>query len=609
MAGIYLFIAPGNAERAEFGVRALRYYDDEVQETISGDRFTCIWSGVNDKALWGPAEDAATGNRVITSGRVSFDESEWCESEGLCQYRGGLSTKLLLHRFNKNGINGLLGHNGPAVVVVWDNVEKQLHLLTDHMGYHPVFLYRPDTADHCVVSTSPDVIASDPHVVTTLDGVAIAEFLSGWRATPPNTYYEQIKYAGVASHHVWDLVTNKHTMSQYWKPFEEEFFRDIDEASAALEEALKHSIRIRTSSRLGPVVSFTSGGQDSRAVLCNAAHDSELIALNLFDMPGRDAQVAQELCVATGTRYVGFGRDSDYYPRLMRDNARVGNGMWSLDDQHYLGTRDFIRALGARTVMTACTTDWVFKGYGLEKRYRRLFGRNLPLQKMTNERVDAFLPNQRLPVALRYQNAINERYRAWVGDLPRRLETDRDWLLTEERRIRPACYAVSVSGGMMYRAFPYDTFLGDRTVADCYSRMRPKWKLNSTVWGMTVRRMGGRAGTLADSGTGFVPGDSVQLQLLKFGSAWIKRKVFSSRNAYHRKDSIVTNSSWPDFGWCIRHSEQIAGVWHGAPVEDRELLNGVFGKDLWAADLNYWSGQPSDYFRMLTMLNWLGLAR
>ena len=289
--------------RAEYAARALRYYDDESQQVVACNQVTCIWSGVNEMALWGPTQDLSTGNWVVTSGRVALDETEWRECERLSQYAGGLSTKALLHRFNTNGISGVLGHSGPAIVVVWDNVKTQLHLLTDHMGYQPVFLYRPDVVDQCVISTSPDIMAGDPNVESEIDRVAIAEFLSGWRATPPNTYYQKIKYAGAANHHLWDLTTKTHTARQYWEPFQEEYYRDIDEASEALEEVLEHSIRIRTSSRLSPVVSFTSGGQDSRAVLCNAAPDGELIALNLFDMPGKDAQIAQELCVSTGTRY------------------------------------------------------------------------------------------------------------------------------------------------------------------------------------------------------------------------------------------------------------------------------------------------------------------
>ena len=60
----------------------------------------------------------------------------------------------------------------------------------------------------------------------------------------------------------------------------------------------------------------------------------------------------------------------------------------------------------------------------------------------------------------------------------------------------------------MFRAFPYDTFLGDPAIAHCYSRIRAQWKLNSRIWGMTVRRMGDGAGKLPDNGSGVVPGDS-----------------------------------------------------------------------------------------------------
>lgn len=608
MAGIYIFVSPKDSERAGRAARSLSYYDDEEQRIVASDRLTCVWSGVNDVALWGPAQDPRTGNFVITSGRISFEETDWLGAEKLHLYDGGLAARILLHQFNESGIDGVLEQSGPAVIFVWDNVRQQLHLTTDRMGYHPIFLYREHDVKQCAISTSPDAIANDPRSETSFDRVAMAEFLSGWRATPPNTYYKEITYAAVASHHIWDLSTNSHRVREYWHPFEDDFYRNIDEASDALEEALTQSIRVRTTARLSPVVCFASGGLDSRAILFNAADNGEVVALNLFDAPGRDARIAQDLCAATGTRYVGFGRDLDYYPRLMRENARVGNGMWSLEDQHYLGTRGLVRALGARTVMTACTTDWVFKGYGLEKTYRRFLGRNLPFQKLTNERIDAFLPNYRLPVAAEYRKEIDERYRAWTGDLPRRLETDHDRLRAEDKRVRPACYAVSVSGGIMYRAFPYDTFLGDRRMADCYSRMRPGWKLNSSVWGMTVRRMGGPGGRLPDSGSGFAPGDSIQMQLLKFGSGWLKRRIVPSRNFRNQSDSIVAEGSWPNYGWLIRHSGRIACVWNEAPTEDRELLNGVFGRDLWMESLNDWSSRPNEYFRILTMLNWLRLA-
>jgi len=229
----------------------------------------------------------------------------------------------------------------------------------------------------------------------------------------------------------------------------------------------------------------------------------------------------------------------------------------------------------------------------------------LPIQKLTQERVDTFLPNHRIAFAVEYRRRIEERYDEWVGDLPRRLSKDLDWLETEDKRVRPACYAVSVSGGSMYRIFPYDTFLGDRRVADCYARMPARWKLNSRVWGLAVRKMGGRAGKIPDSGSGFAPGDSNPMQVLKFGMGWVKRRLPSSGSSRNHADSIVADGSWPDYGWCIRNSEHIACDWNEALPEHRDFLNGILGRDLWAEDLNSWSRRPHECFRLLTMLNWL----
>jgi asparagine synthase (glutamine-hydrolysing) len=120
--------------------------------------------------------------------------------------------------------------------------------------------------------------------------------------------------------------------------------------------------------------------------------------------------------------------------------------------------------------------------------------------------------------------------------------------------------------------------------------------------------MGGGAGKIPDSGSGIVPGDSNELQILKFGAGWMKRRLQGFGRSEHSVDSIVTNGSWPNLGWCIRNSECIARTWHEAPKDHRDLLNGVVGRDLWEEDLDAWSRKSHDCFRILTMLNWLRVA-
>ena len=96
-----------------------------------------------------------------------------------------------------------------------------------------------------------------------------------------------------------------------------------------------------------------------------------------------------------GCDFVAIQRDSDFYPAAStRDRALVrchvvGLEMLPLSSDSPIVSRN----ISSDLVMTACTTDWIFKGYGLEKSYRSVFGRYLPFLVYTNERVDGFLPN------------------------------------------------------------------------------------------------------------------------------------------------------------------------------------------------------------------------
>ncbi len=164
---------------------------------------------------------------------------------------------------------------------------------------------------------------------------------------------------------------------------------------------------------------------------------------------------------------------------MQAENVRWSGAMWSAEDNHYLGVHDVVQQIGADLVMTACTTDWVFKGYGLEKTYRKFLGRNLPIKQFIDQRVDGFLPNYPLPAPAQYADAINDRMNNWFQGTPTILETDRDRLLVEDRRIRPTCYTVSVSGQIMYRTYPYDSFLADsrccRLLCTHPGKMETEW--------------------------------------------------------------------------------------------------------------------------------------
>ena len=106
----------------------------------------------------------------------------------------------------------------------------------------------------------------------------------------------------------------------------------------------------------------------------------------------------------------------------MKDIIKTSDGMDAFDDQHYLGAREVIKALGGKTVIKVVRTDWLFKGYGLENKYKQLFGKNLPYTKLTKNRIDAFLPNYPNKVPEEYQNKVKERLNDWFGNVPQHFD-------------------------------------------------------------------------------------------------------------------------------------------------------------------------------------------
>lgn len=619
MAGLYAILGHAAHGRIQAAAHCLTCTSSEVSEIIVESNLAVAWVSHDPPNLFAPAYHSETGVRVITFGRVAWDEPDWQRAEHLTQYIGGLSNRLILDQYLAGSISAIERHNGSAVVLIWDPRIQILHLLTDHFGFCPLFLYKSQSIQNCVISTFPDAIAGDTEVSTTTDYVSMAEFLQEWKTTPPHTYYNEIKYAGAATHWYWNLPNSTCQHRTYWQPFQTGFAADLATAVDQLTEAVRHAVKIRTLPRLAPIVTYVSGGLDSRVILFAAADPAYMYGINLYDVPNREAAIAQQLCQAAEVQYIGFAREEDYYPRWMRQGVEISGAMWSVEDNHFLGTLDLVQQLKARTVLAAFPTDDLFKGACLEQQYVQLFGRNLPFFQFDNEAVKGFLmespPRQSPP---EFAQAIAQRLQEWFGDLPGTLTTEADRLKVEDRRVRPACYQPGLSDNMMFRIVPYDIFLADRAIADCYSQTRPQWKINATLWSRVVARICGQA--IVEANQGWRPGASNTEKLLMFARDWLKRRV--AIRTQKQCSGSATEGSWPNLGWYATHSTELQEVWESASADDRQLISMLWGCDPWQIPLSDWatppvlhakgmshSNSPYGLFRILTLLNYLSIRR
>jgi len=602
MAGVYFILGQAEDSRLSKVAGYLRNRD-EFEHHFSG-QVSYVWLGFDDETKYSPAVDPATGVRVVTGGRTVWSCSDWVRGAAL-PFEGGVANRLILDRYLQGGTEAVSPFNGAAAILVWDPRDHSVHLWTDQLGYHPAFLYQAEEPARCVFTTFPDAVLADPGVSVTLDHVSMAEFLRAWRVTPPHTYYREIKHAGAATHWQWNLNAGKATSRTYWEPFRGSFFASFSDASHTLAAAVGEAIKERTAA-VDSAVCFVSGGADSRTLLYAANDPAKITGINLFERRTREADIAEALCTRRGVRYIGHQRDNDYYPRMLMNNVRWSGAMWSAEDSHYFGVQDIVRQTNAQLVMTACTTDWVFKGYGLEKTYQKFLGRNLPLKKFLNQRVDGFLPNYPSEPPAEFAEAVRARMEKWFAGTPKTLKSDKDRLLVEDRRIRPACYTVSVSGQMMYRVFPYDTFLADSRIAECYSKIPARWKLNGEAWGQAASLVCEDAKDIVDANFGWAL-DAGQVQkLVRFGINWAGRrwsKMNASANQTPDDGHPPSNASWPELGWYAIHSNTLRDFWQSVPDDHRDRMRCVLGEDPWGKPLEAWLEDSARLFRILTLLS------
>jgi hypothetical protein len=615
MSGFYVTF--DRSHRIQAAAQRLVCSPQDQIEIITESDCAIAWVSQDPAPLFAPAHHPATGVWIITAGRVAWEEAEWQRAQQLTDYTGGLSNRLLLERYLAQGIAGIERHNGAAIVLVYDPRTRLVHLLTDHFGFYPAFLYRSHQVKNCVISSFPDAIADDPQIETTPDPVSMAEFLCEWKTTPPHTYYQEIKYAGAARHWTWNLADETCRSRTYWQPFQDEFFPNLNTAVEHLTNAVRQAVQIRTLPRLAPIATYISGGMDSRVIAYAANDPTDMIGLNLYDVPNREAAIAQQICQASGVEYVGYAREPDYYPKWLRRGVEISGGMWSAEDNHFLGTLETLQQCQVQTVLAAFPVDVLFKGVCLEQQYAQVLGRNLPFFQFAPDRSPGFMmeyPARTQPPA--FAAMMQTRLQEWMGELPSTLKTERDRLQVEDLRIRPCCYQPGVSDNMMFRVVPYDIFLGDRAIADCYSKIRPQWKINATLWSRVVAEICGQ--DIVDSTRNWRPGASNAEKLAIFARDWLQRKVKSSG----KKQGVATDGSWSNLGWYAAHSETLREMWEGVTEHDRHLITQLWGSAPWQVPLAEWSHKPtlnrygqahgnSPYalFRLLTLINYLSIRQ
>ena len=578
----------------------------------SDQDFPIDWPGLStsvvrsdEKYLWSPAFCAARKVGLLIHGRIRLSSAEWAKAETL-PLQGGLAAKFLLDAWLSGGEQALVSrHNGAGAIVLWEIDSQELHIWTDKLGVVPI--YHPhESVSPWAISSHPDVLAdwltiegSPPK----LDFTSMAESLSIGAVTPPFSFYQEIRLLEPARHYRWAIKDAKVVSKQteiYWRPASIDPQLHGNSAADAMANAFRKACSRKPP---GKAVLLLSGGADSRGLLFAHETPSEIQCLTFCDSENSEVARAKEIASLAKAPHQILFRDPEHYIRGAEHTVRITGGMGSIKDAHFAGFQESLGAINASSLITGCYADYLYKGLAFNRISYRLFGRELPLEKLGPYHPDFYQPHRKISPA--FITAITSRRQERLGHNAQDCYEQSPETIAD-LRVRPLNReADSVGRLYLHATQPWDPIMVDNDLLEFYGRLTPEMKINSRVFGLAVRKLLPKNGkNIPNNNPGqFVLGRPLWQQWIA-GSAWLLKNAVQNKFS-HQKASLSTSCSWPNFRYLIANSQKIPEIWNNWPSGQKDILAQILGENPAQKNLSEWSYDADLFLRMLTLKLWL----
>lgn len=173
-------------------------------------------------------------------------------------------TEVILHLYERNGIDCLHDLNGMFAFALWDPIRGRLLLARDRIGEKP--LYWSDTGARLVFGSEIKALLEHPAVQPELNREALAPYLTHLVTPSPQTLFRGIFKLAQGELAVCDESGMR--VSRYWDVFAPRRWAELPLAAAVprVKSLLQQSVNDRLMSDV-PVGVLLSGGLDSTALV------------------------------------------------------------------------------------------------------------------------------------------------------------------------------------------------------------------------------------------------------------------------------------------------------------------------------------------------------
>jgi asparagine synthase (glutamine-hydrolysing) len=306
----------------------LRWLGHEVSRSVDDDR-VAVRSAVH------PAPDRAVPATTPDGTQVWVDGDVW-GAETPDGYRRRLDTdatvaEFVADEYARAGTDCFAGLNGTFVAVVVDPVDG-VHLVTDRLGTHPMFVAR-DPAGAVVFSTQIGSLAAWPGAVSGFTTDFVAEYLTLGSVGGVETPLAGVSELPPSSVTTVDPADPGLGSTSYWRPR----YRPLGLSYDYFADEFRERFAAAVADRVDPDRTYgvlLSGGSDSRAVLAALPDDVDVRTYHTTGWEGRETRAAAGVAAAADRPFEPLWREPDDYQRLLETTPAGMNYLGRFNEAH-----------------------------------------------------------------------------------------------------------------------------------------------------------------------------------------------------------------------------------------------------------------------------------
>lgn len=601
MSSVFFSFLPFDKVELQDIADELSFVERSWTRISQDEKSSVVLSRFDQEFLWAPATDPDLKTIAILVGRIALADQQWKWTREL-PYKGGLACRHILDAWQRLGYDLTSELNGAFGIVLYEPPKQRLTVVTDRGGFFP--LYMTGSKNNFTLCSHSNVLAKHNSARSEYDFVSMAEMLSR-RTEHPFTYYTGITQLDPGSIYTFSASCDS-DRTRYWNPLvRRDSTPSVSELSEELVDTLKSAAQKRSSDILGSTGLFLSAGADSRGVLYATQYPQKVTCFTFYDEPNAELKTAKRIAEGTGSHHIALQRDFEHYAQAARETARITEGMGRIFDAHYTSFLHTLWESGIQNFISGDYVDSLFKDGFIASKYKKLFGRNLPVKKLTNSSLERRWNRINDSIGKKWHDQISQRMDERFQELNLLDTSEENIVQVGLKRAIPFSRVVSGSILVLLRTLPWDPVLADTELLNLSLRIPADMRLSSQVWEKSVTLLRPDLKGIRNNNNLSKLGVTETQKILSFSWGVLYRKMRRRDVGGTTLTGFTNRGSWPNFSFLVGHSAVIPVLWKRTPVSG-EVLSDLLEFDPWSLSIEDWILKDMLLFlRLLSLKVWL----